>query len=128
MLVYSTDLKVLYGVNSVKLAFVTPLATASGLDDLSRKVAAQAVLSAQASTRIISSATAAAVALVTPNLIPSGAIVMWSGLLAAIPTGWLLCDGANGTPDLSDKFIRGLLPGEEPGATGGANTHTHILI
>lgn len=36
---------------------------------------------------------------------PSGGIIMWSGTIASIPTGWALCNGANGTPDLTDKFI-----------------------
>lgn len=56
---------------------------------------------------------------------PSGAIVMWSGLLANIPTGWLLCDGQNGTPDLRDRFVRGAAAGQDPGGTGGAATHSH---
>lgn len=56
---------------------------------------------------------------------PSGLIVMWSGLLSAIPSGWLLCDGDNGTPDLRSKFIKGSAPGVEPGVTGGAATHDH---
>jgi len=33
------------------------------------------------------------------------AIVMWSGSLANIPSGWVLCDGTNGTPDLRSRFI-----------------------
>lgn len=37
--------------------------------------------------------------------VPSGGIIMWSGTIASIPTGWSLCDGSNGTPDLTDKFI-----------------------
>jgi len=39
--------------------------------------------------------------------IPSGVIVMWSGTIATIPTGWYLCNGSNSTPDLRDKFIIG---------------------
>ncbi len=39
--------------------------------------------------------------------IPRGIITMWSGTVAMIPSGWALCDGANGTPDLRDKFIIG---------------------
>jgi hypothetical protein len=39
--------------------------------------------------------------------IPTGVIVMWSGLIANIPSGWKLCDGNNGTPDLRDKFVIG---------------------
>ena len=54
-----------------------------------------------------------------------GIIALWHGLLAAIPTGWILCDGLNGTPDLRDRFIKGAAPGAEPGDTGGSATHTH---
>ena len=34
-----------------------------------------------------------------------------------------MCDGTNGTPDLRDRFIYGCSGGENPGATGGANTY-----
>jgi hypothetical protein len=37
----------------------------------------------------------------------SGMIMMWSGTIATIPSGWLLCDGTSGTPDLRDKFVIG---------------------
>lgn len=37
--------------------------------------------------------------------VPTGGIIMWSGTIASIPAGWSLCDGSNGTPDLTDKFI-----------------------
>lgn len=57
--------------------------------------------------------------------LPAGLIVMWAGLLANIPTGWALCDGQNGTPDLRDKFIKGWADGVDPGGTGGNLTHTH---
>ena len=40
--------------------------------------------------------------------IPIGGIIMWSGAIANIPTGWALCNGiTNGTPDLRNKFIVG---------------------
>jgi hypothetical protein len=42
-----------------------------------------------------------------PEGVPSGVIVMWSGTVATIPTGWFLCDGTNDTPDLRDRFIVG---------------------
>jgi hypothetical protein len=32
---------------------------------------------------------------------------MWSGAIASIPTGYVLCNGSNGTPDLRDKFVVG---------------------
>jgi microcystin-dependent protein len=41
------------------------------------------------------------------DILPRGVIVMWSGKIADIPSGWALCDGTNGTPDLRDKFIVG---------------------
>lgn len=50
---------------------------------------------------------------------------MWSGTIASIPSGWALCDGQNGTPDLRDKFIKSVGASENPGATGGAATHSH---
>jgi len=37
--------------------------------------------------------------------VPSGVIVLWSGAVSAIPTGWVICDGANDTPDLTDRFV-----------------------
>jgi microcystin-dependent protein len=39
--------------------------------------------------------------------IPIGGIIMWSGTIANIPTGWALCNGSNGTPDLRSRFIVG---------------------
>lgn len=58
------------------------------------------------------------------GLFPAGVIVMWSGAVAAIPTGWNLCDGTNGTPDLRGKFILGAGGAYDPGDTGGEETHT----
>jgi len=39
--------------------------------------------------------------------IPSGCIIMWSGSIASIPSGYVLCNGSGGTPDLRDKFVVG---------------------
>jgi hypothetical protein len=49
---------------------------------------------------------------------------MFHGLIAAIPSGWFLCNGSNDTPDLRDRFIQGAANGVEAGATGGSNTAT----
>ena len=54
--------------------------------------------------------------------VPSGVISMWSGSAAAIPSGWNLCDGTNGTPNLIGKFIKSA---STAGGTGGSNTHSH---
>ena len=50
---------------------------------------------------------------------PVGGIVMWSG--SQVPSGWALCDGTNGTPNLVDRFIMGAA---SAGATGGTNFKT----
>ena len=44
---------------------------------------------------------------VTNALVPLKGIIMFSGTENEIPTGWYLCDGNNGTPDLTDKFVVG---------------------
>jgi microcystin-dependent protein len=53
------------------------------------------------------------------HFVPSGGIIMWSGAIGAIPTGWLLCDGTNGTPDLRDRFVVGAGSGYAVGEQGG---------
>ncbi len=37
--------------------------------------------------------------------VPAGGIITWSGAISAIPTGWVICDGTNSTPDLTNLFI-----------------------
>jgi microcystin-dependent protein len=37
--------------------------------------------------------------------VPIGGIILWSGSIATIPTGWQLCNGTNATPDLRDRFV-----------------------
>tara|TARA_R110000796_G_scaffold252100_1_gene385140 strand:+ start:783 stop:1277 length:495 start_codon:yes stop_codon:yes gene_type:complete len=57
--------------------------------------------------------------------VPSGVISMWSGLTASIPTGWNLCDGTLGTPNLVGRFIKGA---STAGGTGGStSTGAHTL-
>jgi len=64
------------------------------------------------------------------NTFPAGGIIMWSGSQASIPSGWLLCDGTNGTPNLRDRFVVGAGNTYAVGATGGSPdaivvSHTH---
>lgn len=56
--------------------------------------------------------------------VPCGVIVMWSGSASSIPSGWYLCDGNNGTPDLTDRFIVGAGGEYSPGDTGGSKEVT----
>ena len=69
--------------------------------------------------------------------IPTGAILLWSGSTGSIPSGFVICDGTNSTPDLRDRFIVGAGSTYAVDATGGANTvalseaelaaHTHSV-
>lgn len=54
---------------------------------------------------------------------PSGGIIIWSGAVASVPTGWYLCNGSNSTPDLRDRFVVGAGSSYAVGATGGEATH-----
>lgn len=49
---------------------------------------------------------------------------MWSGSTNNIPSGWALCNGSNGTPDLRGRFIVGAGSTYNVGATGGSNSVT----
>lgn len=64
----------------------------------------------------------------TSYLIPAGMIQLWFGAIGAIPSGWVLCDGTNSTPDLRDKFVSGAGGTKSPGDTFGASTHDHGVI
>lgn len=63
--------------------------------------------------------------------IPAGIITMWSGEISNVPSGWSLCNGTSGTPDLRDRFVVGAGGTYAVGATGGsltssaAGSHTH---
>jgi len=56
------------------------------------------------------------------HYVPSGGIIMWSGSIGGIPSGWSLCDGGNGTPDLRDRFVVGAGGSYGVNATGGQNS------
>mgnify|MGYP001562941878 CR=1 FL=1 len=59
------------------------------------------------------------------EVVPSGLIAMWHGLIANIPSGWVICDGNNGTPNLLAKFVEGVATAAtNPGTTGGATSKT----
>jgi microcystin-dependent protein len=80
--------------------------------------------------------------LIGNGTIPVGGIIMWSGTIANIPSGWALCNGSNGTPDLRNRFLIGASTdsgGSAQTAVTGSNTitggtkdaivvsHTHTL-
>jgi len=79
------------------------------------------------------SGTLTATSFVGSGMLPVGGIVIWSGSVGSIPSGWYLCDGTNGTPDLRNDFVIGAGGAYAVGATGGSNTittvpaHTHTF-
>ena len=57
----------------------------------------------------------------------SGMIIIWSGAANAIPTGWVLCDGTNGAPNLQGRFVVGYHSSNgdyDVGDAGGVETVT----
>lgn len=61
------------------------------------------------------------------GLSPSGLIAMWHGTIANIPSGWIICDGNNGTPNLLGKFVEGVATAAtDPGATGGSQSKNTV--
>jgi microcystin-dependent protein len=57
--------------------------------------------------------------------VPTGVIAMWHGASSAIPSGWVICDGNNSTPNLTDKFIKSTGTANQTG--GGTTTGAHTL-
>lgn len=55
------------------------------------------------------------------DAMPIGSIIMFNGKAEEIPSGWAICDGTNGTPNLINKFIKG---SNIAGSTGGASQVT----
>lgn len=62
--------------------------------------------------------------IVAATQVPRGVITMWAGATNAVPSGWALCDGNNGTPNLKDRFIVGAGQSYGVGNTGGSITQT----
>lgn len=70
--------------------------------------------------------------IVVGQTIPSGVILLWSGASSSIPSGWYLCNGLNGTPNLIDRFVVGAGSSYSVGGTGGSKdaiaiSHNHTF-
>jgi hypothetical protein len=104
--------------------------TCSGAAVFSSTVALGASATATTQSAGDNSTKLATTAYVATNAIPSGGIIIWSGASNAIPTGWYLCNGSNGTPDLRNRFVVGAGSTYAVGNTGGSAdasvvSHTH---
>jgi len=63
---------------------------------------------------------------VDARAVPTNLVAVWTGLLTEIPSGWALCDGGDGRPNLLDYFVKSVPDAlTDPGTTGGASTHQH---
>lgn len=58
-----------------------------------------------------------------PRLESVGDIILYEGETA--PVGWLNCDGTKGTPNLTDRYIKG---STTSGVSSGSNTHVHTSV
>ena len=61
------------------------------------------------------------------SIFVQGMIIMWNSTVATIPTGFVLCDGSNGTPDLRGRFVVGHHPSNNDydiNDTGGSESVT----
>jgi len=69
-------------------------------------------------------ASAAQINTASTHYVPTGGIIMWSGSVLNIPTGWTLCDGTDSTPDLRNRFVVGAGSTYAVDDTGGADSVT----
>ena len=56
----------------------------------------------------------------------TGMIILWSGSVGTIPSGWALCNGSSGTPDLRNRFVVGAGSTYNPNNTGGSANATLV--
>ncbi|CAB4166331.1 hypothetical protein UFOVP847_23 [uncultured Caudovirales phage] len=112
---------------SVKISQLTAAASVSGTQEfeINDSGTSKKVTGSQIKTYVFSGLTVSENDLNT-RLMPSGGIIIWSGSSASIPSGWYLCNGANGTPDLRDRFVVGAGTTYAVGATGGQNAITTV--
>lgn len=64
------------------------------------------------------------------RFVPAKSPIPFWGTPEEVPTGWYLCDGTNGTPDMRNRMIIGVGSNYTLGETGGSKdaivvTHTH---
>ena len=82
---------------------------------------------ASAATNTTQLATTAFVQTAVAASFSAGMIMLWSGTIATIPTGWVLCNGSNSTPDLRNRFVIGAhtdSAGVAYSTVTGSNTQT----
>lgn len=56
-----------------------------------------------------------------------GIIFLWYGAIVNIPSGWALCDGTQGTPNLKNQFVGGAGTTWDPGDKVTFMSHKHFF-
>ena len=81
-------------------------------------------------TAVVCDGTNVAPATTTPTAVTflTGMIMLWSGSIGTIPTGWVICNGSNGTPDLRDRFVIGAGNTYSPGNSSGSTLATSVTV
>lgn len=54
-------------------------------------------------------------------------IIIWTKPIADIPAGWVVCDGNNQAPDLSDRIVRGHGSSRSVAGTSGGQNQTTLV-
>ncbi len=62
-------------------------------------------------------------------LLADNIIALWAGYAgnSNVPSNYQLCNGANSSPDLRNKYLKGAGAGADAGATGGSTTNVHDI-
>lgn len=98
------------------------IVVATGANDLAR-------LGVGSNGQVLTADSGETVGMKWATSVPIGGIILWYGSVASIPSGWHLCDGNAGTPNLENKFVIGAGGSYNVNATGGSTTkdvsHTH---
>lgn len=106
---HNSDFDVLYSLVNGNIENVNISSGAAITDSKLDQITSASKVSGAALTNL-SSIPSGAGAIPAANItgtVPSGGIIMWSGTIATIPSGWVLCNGSNSTPDLRNLFVVG---------------------
>lgn len=102
----SASAAIAYSKLNLALSIVNAdISTSAGIVDTKLATISTAGKVSGAALTSLSSTPSGAGVMPAANVFPAGMIVLWSGTIATIPSGWVLCNGSNSTPDLRNLFV-----------------------
>ncbi len=113
-----TDTRTVHQVDSDVISYLTRAAT-TDYRGIAEKATVQEGVTGTDNERFITSVVAKAI---IDAVLPAGIVVMWTGATNQVPSGWGLCDGGSGRPDMRDRFVVGVGPTYTQGVTGGTDS------